>query len=41
MPHLKNGTILKNTEGQTIEVLSLIAAGGQGEVYKVRIGYKH
>ena len=40
MPHLKNGTILRNTEGQLIEVQNLIAAGGQGEVYRVRIGSK-
>jgi DNA-binding helix-hairpin-helix protein with protein kinase domain len=41
MPHLRNGTILRNTEGQKIEVQSLIAAGGQGEVYKVRIGSRY
>ena len=38
MPHLKKGFVLRNSEGQLIEVDSLIAAGGQGEVYKVRIG---
>ncbi|MEC7987045.1 MAG: serine/threonine protein kinase [Myxococcota bacterium] len=41
MGHLKKGYILRNSEGQMVEVIHMIAAGGQGEVYKVRIGSKH
>ena len=41
MSHLKKGYILRNSEGQMIEVMQLIAAGGQGEVYKVRLGSRN
>ena len=38
MPQLKRGQQLLTKDGQSIQVESLIAEGGQGEVYKVRSG---
>lgn len=38
---LKNGTILTSESGNKYEVVSLLGAGGQGEVYDVKLGSKH
>ena len=35
---LKNGTILTSESGNKYEVVSLLGAGGQGEVYDVKCG---
>ena len=40
MPQLKPHQILVTKEGQRLQVESLIAEGGQGEVYKVLLGNK-
>ena len=37
MPMLKKGQRLVSVDGQPIDVDSLIASGGQGEVYKVQM----
>lgn len=38
---LKNGTILTSESGNKYEVVSLLGAGGQGEVYDVKCGSNH
>lgn len=38
---LKNGTILTSESGNKYEVVSLLGAGGQGEVYDVKLGSNH
>ena len=38
---LKTGTILKSESGTTYKVISMLGAGGQGEVYDVESGGKH
>ena len=38
---LKNGTILTSESGNKYEVVSLLGAGGQGEVYDVKCGGNH
>lgn len=38
---LKNGTILISESGNKYEVVSLLGAGGQGEVYDVKCGGNH
>ena len=37
MPMLKKGQRLVSADGQPIDVVSLIASGGQGEVYTVQM----
>lgn len=38
---LKNGTVLTSESGSKYEVVSLLGAGGQGEVYDVKCGGNH
>ena len=38
---LKNGTILTSESGNKYEVVSLLGAGGQGEVYDVKCSGNH
>ena len=38
---LKNGTILTSESGNKYEVVSLLGAGGQGEVYDVKCRGDH
>lgn len=38
---LKNGTILTSESGNKYEVVSLLGAGGQGEIYDVKCGSNH
>lgn len=38
---LKNGTILTSESGNKYKVISLLGAGGQGEVYDVECNGKH
>ena len=38
---LKNGTILTSESGNKYKVVSLLGAGGQGEVYDVKCGGNH
>ena len=38
---LKNGTILTSESGNKYEVVNLLGAGGQGEVYDVKCNGSH